>query len=104
MTASPQDQDPAELLAALVEAVPGVVRLEGGVLGEVATYLPGRKVTGVRIGPDGTDLHLVADQDADVRDVAERVHRQVAGFVPGPVHVYIDDVAPAMPSPPSKEL
>ena len=96
--------DPAELVAAAVRAVPGVVRLDGGVLGEVATHLPGRRVVGVRTGDRGTEVHLVADQDRDLRDVAERVHREVAGLVPGPVHVYIDDVAPAAASAWTEEL
>lgn len=112
MTAGPVDPrlpdarepDPAEVLAAVVQAVPGVVRLDGGPLGEIGTYLPGRRVPGIRRTADGTDVHLVVDQTADLRAVAERVHREVAGIVPGPVHVYIDDVAPAASPAPPEEL
>ena len=100
----PDPADLAEVLASVIKAVPGVIRLDGGSLGEVATYLPGRRVIGIRISPGGTDVHLVADQDADLRGVAERVHREVARIAPPPVHVFIDDVAPVTSSSPLKEL
>ena len=37
-----------------------VARLSGGLAGEVATYLPGRRVAGIRIGDDEVEVHIVA--------------------------------------------
>ncbi|SDP54852.1 hypothetical protein SAMN04487905_105148 [Actinopolyspora xinjiangensis] len=42
----------AERIAAAVLEHPCVARLDGGEHGTVATYLPGRRVTGVRTGAD----------------------------------------------------
>ena len=42
----------ADSIAAAVLAVPGVAALHPGMFGEVGTYLPGRRVTGVRITDD----------------------------------------------------
>ena len=39
----------AEAVAAAVLAHPGVVRLSGGSCGTVASYLPGRRLLGVRL-------------------------------------------------------
>lgn len=91
-----QDEKPAETadrVAASVLAVPGVHDLHGGVLGEVATYLPGRRVNGVRLREDGTQVHLVLSWDAPVAITTAAVRDQVAAIVPGAVHVTVEDVA-----------
>jgi hypothetical protein len=44
--------EPARSAADAVLAHPAVVRLDGGPFGTVASYLPGRRVVGVRL-PDG---------------------------------------------------
>jgi uncharacterized alkaline shock family protein YloU len=89
------DRDQAALadrVAASVLAVPGVVRLHAGVFGEVATYLPGRAVAGVRLRPDETEVHLVASARRPIPSVARDVHEVVRALVSGPVHVYVEDV------------
>ena len=45
--AAPAGDDIADRVAAAVIAVPGVAFLHGGVFGEIGTYLPGRRVSGV---------------------------------------------------------
>lgn len=95
--------DPAEVLHAVVTAVPGVVSLYRGSFGEIATYLPGRKVPGIRRSHDGTEVHVVVAQGADLRSVAAAVHRAAAPVADGPVHVFIDDLAPT-PVPSSEEF
>ena len=45
--------------SAAVLSVPDVHDLHGGAFGEVATYLPGRRVPGVRLTDDGVELHVV---------------------------------------------
>ena len=49
---------PAEVVAAAVLAVPGVVALHGGRFGGLGTYLPGRLGHGREVGDD--DVHLGA--------------------------------------------
>ena len=102
---APPGQEPAEAVAQAVLAVPGVARLHQGAFGEVGTYLPGRRVPGVRIRPDGVEVHVVVerallDQLVPLPRVAERIHRAVAARVPGPVHVSIEDLAEP-PRPPA---
>ncbi len=91
---------PVELedrIAAAVLDVPGVDSLHGGAFGEVATYLPGRKVHGVRTGPDGTEVHVTVVYGPPVRAVAEQVRRAVLAVGPGPVQVTVEDLVPDGP-------
>ena len=81
-------------IAAAVLAVPGVSDLHAGMFGEVATYLPGRRVAGIRIQPDLTEVHLTVAFGSPVRETAEAVRRAVAELVSTPVHVTVEDVVP----------
>jgi hypothetical protein len=83
----------ADDIAARVLAVPDVVRLHAGRFGEVATYLPGRRVTGVKLGDDGVEIHVVVAATAPIRQTARLIHDAAATLVSVPVHVYIEDVA-----------
>lgn len=83
----------ADRVARAVLAVPGVHDLHGGVLGEVATYLPGRRVTGVRLRDHDTQVHLVLAWGAPVTATTEAVRARVAEIVPGTVHVAVEDIA-----------
>ncbi len=56
--AEPTGAELADRVAAAVLTVRGVTGLHGGVFGETATYLPGRRVPGVRLTEDVTDIHL----------------------------------------------
>ncbi len=53
------DVDPEAVVAAALSC-PDVARLSGGLVGEVATYLPGRQVTGVRFTDEEVEVHIVA--------------------------------------------
>lgn len=90
----PVSREPADVVAAAVAAVPGVAALHSGMFGEVGTYLPGRRVPGVRLRETGTDIHVSMFIGAPVRAVAEQVRQVVAALVPGPVHVTVEDVLP----------
>ncbi|WP_211247827.1 hypothetical protein [Cryptosporangium arvum] len=89
------DQVPtaADDLAVLVRAVPGVVRLHPGRFGEVATYLPGRRVTGIKLGDHRVEVHVVLAVDAPIRRTAQLIHDAVTPLVARPVHVFVEDVA-----------
>ncbi len=72
--------------------MPGVADLHGGVFGEVATYLPGRKVAGVRVEDDHVDIHVSVLYDQPVRATAEAVASRLEPVAQRPVHVTVDDV------------
>ncbi|NHD17450.1 MULTISPECIES: hypothetical protein [Actinopolyspora] len=86
----------AERIAEAVLGHPCVVRLDGGEHGTVATYLPGRRVTGVRVDPDGVGTAEVCVVLRLLRPVPELVDEIRAGLreVVGdsPVDVTVADV------------
>lgn len=88
MTESP----PAERAAAAALAVPGVSALHGGEFGAVATYLPGRRVTGIRIDDDHCAVHVTVRYPADLFATAARVRDAVRPIVGVPVDVTIEDL------------
>ncbi|MEZ0163278.1 hypothetical protein AB2L27_00700 [Kineococcus sp. LSe6-4] len=80
----------ADDLAAVVLAVPGVSALHPGNRGEIGTYLPGRRVGGIRLreeaftarardadGSHPVEVHVVLTADAPVRQTAQAVHDAV---------------------------
>lgn len=82
-----------DAVAAAVLACPLVVSLSGGRAGEVASYLPGRRVTGVRIGDGTVTVHVVAAYGPTCEQVATQVRQAVHRVVGGlPVVVGIDDL------------
>lgn len=90
--------DPDAVVAATL-ACPGVARMYPGVVGEVATYLPGRRVPGVRLPGHEVEVHVVARWGEPLPEIAERVRAAVRPLAaPLPVAVYVDDVDdPATP-------
>ncbi|MCV7371226.1 Asp23/Gls24 family envelope stress response protein [Mycolicibacterium arabiense] len=87
----------ADSIAEAILAVPGVAGLHPGMFGEVGTYLPGRRVTGVRITDDGVDVHVTVHEGVDVRRTAVAVRDAVALVAPGStVDVTVEDIAPAV--------
>lgn len=85
-------------VTAAVTACATVARMSGGLLGEAATYLPGRRVPGVivrRRGDDRTELEVrvVATYGPSMAEVAADVRRALALIARGPtIDVVIDDV------------
>lgn len=112
MTATPDDPPPpwasltvaeqADAIAAAALAVDGVAHLHGGMFGEVGTYLPGRRVEGVRVDDSGVDVHVSLTQGAPVRKTARAVKQAVAdGMGSMPVTVTVEDVLPTANTPDS---
>jgi hypothetical protein len=86
----------ADSVAAAVLAVPGVAALHPGMFGEVGTYLPGRRVTGVRITDDTIDVHVAVHAGVDVRATAATVRDAVARVASGcTIDVTVEDIVPA---------
>lgn len=93
MTTPSGVSDLADAVAAAARAVRGVADLHTGAFGEVATYLPGRRVTGIRLADEVTEVHVVLTWGAPVLETAERVRAAVAGLVDTPVDITVEDVA-----------
>lgn len=91
----PLEQTAADRVAAAALAVPGVIGLDGGSLGEVATYLPGRRVSGVADRGDRLIVSITALAAGDLRILAELVRSAVARVDPRPVDVVVADIAAA---------
>ncbi len=88
----PTGAELADQVAAAVLAVRGVTGLHGGMFGETATYLPGRRVPGVRLTENVADIHLSLTYGGPVFATAQQVRTAVAALVPGPVNVTVEDV------------
>ena len=76
----------AERVAAVAAAQPGVAALSGGADGSLATYDPGRKVTGVRVmEPDEpVAVGVVVRLDGPpIPELVAALRRAVAAVCPG---------------------
>lgn len=91
-----------DVIAAAVRAVPEVANLHTGAFGEVATYLPGRRVGGIRLQPERCEIHVVIRWGSPVLATAAAIRAAAAASVTGPVDVTIEDViGPAEPANPA---
>lgn len=88
-------------MADAVLAHRGVARLDGGPFGTIASYLPGRRLDGVRIGvgDEPVQLAVVARYGMPLPQVAEELGELVRGLL-GPVAVEVTfaDVEGAEPA------
>lgn len=95
----------ADLITAAVLGCPSVMGLHGGRFGEVATYLPGRRVPGVRLAATEVAVHLVGLYPATVAEIDAQVRAAVAPHLAGlPLAITIEDYAPAAAAVPAAEL
>ena len=98
MTVLPVADLIADTVAAVVRACPAVAGLHSGRYGEVATYLPGRAVHGVRVIDGNVDVHVVGRYPASITEIADQVRTAVATVVAGrPVSVTVEDLAAPEP-------
>jgi hypothetical protein len=66
---------------AAVSSCPGVARVGSGSLAALTTYLPGRRIPGIRINPDTVELEVVAEWDSNAGDISRSVQAVVADLV-----------------------
>jgi len=95
-----------DAVAAAVAGCTGVAALDGGPFGEIASYLPGRKVVGVVVGHGRVTVQVRARWGVPAPDVAALITVVLAPLTgPRPVDVVIADIddPPATPpvSPPA---
>jgi uncharacterized alkaline shock family protein YloU len=89
---SAEEVDPDAVSAAALSC-PQVAGLSGGFAGEVATYLPGRSVAGVRVGDNEVEIHIVARWGANLPEVADAVRLAVKPVTGGVrTSVYVEDI------------
>jgi hypothetical protein len=85
-----------------VLAHPGVARLSGGAFGTVASYLPGRRVVGVRLPLDDGDpvqIAVVARMGVPLPRLADELGAAVAAVLgPVAVDVTVADVEATEPA------
>jgi hypothetical protein len=72
-----------DAVARAVLGCPGVEDLHGGFHGEVATYLPERRVFGVRVGSRAVEVHVRTAWGMPVRQIAVGIQAAVAPLAGG---------------------
>ena len=83
-----------DAVAAAVRGCPAVDDLDGGRLGGVATYLPGRRVPGIRITDDRIEVHVRGVWGQPVGMIADQIRDALATLIGGRViDVVLTDVA-----------
>lgn len=96
MTRQPADHvEAADRVAAAAQSVPGVTGLHAGSFGSVATYLPGRRVNGIRLTDDVAEVHVTVAMGSQLLEVADSVRAAVEPLVATPVGVFVEDVTSA---------
>ena len=82
-----------DAVAAATQALPVVTSLSGGRFGEVATYLPGRRVQGVRVRGENVEVHVVAGPGVPLPVVGATVRGAVLPLAGGrAVDGHVDDI------------
>ena len=88
-----------DALAAAVRSCAGVDDLDGGRLGSVATYLPGRRVPGVQVMPGLVTLQVRGMWDVPVGELAVQIRVAVAPFVGDrTLHIVVADLTDPPPA------
>lgn len=88
----PQQPSPHEI-AERVRAHPSVARLHGGRFGEIASYLPGEKVVGVRLREDGpAEIGVVLRTDRFLWQTADELRAELVELIGGPVDIVVSDI------------
>lgn len=83
-----------DAVAAAVRSCPAVDDLDGGPLEGVATYLPGRRVAGIRISDSRVEVHVRGVWSVPVAEVARQIRSVLAGLTGGRViDVVLSDIA-----------
>jgi hypothetical protein len=96
VSGSPDRCEPVEvvdLIAEAARACPAVAGLHAGPFGQHTTYLPGRRVSGVRLSPEESVVGVVGCYPASVAEIGSQVRAAVGALVPGvPVTIHVEDL------------
>lgn len=95
-TQTPPAPTLADQVAEAVARCPSVARLSGGIEDGIATYLPGRRVTGVAIRDDPhpeVRVHVVGRYGPTMRQITDEVTAAVRSVLPDHrIQISIDDL------------
>ena len=92
MTSAPDPRDPSsgvvegvdvDAVHDAVAACTGVAGLGTSLPGSTATYLPGRRVPGVRVSPDAVELEIRAAWDSSAPQIFAEIKQALAVLAPG---------------------
>jgi hypothetical protein len=79
----------------------GVASLGSGTIGELATYLPGRRVPGIRVTPELVELEICAAWGPPAKLIASQIWEALATVVTDrPIEILITDIASPVIAPP----
>lgn len=83
-----------DAVAAAVAGCPSVAHLvQGGPGDQIATFLPGRRVGGVRVSDDAVEVHIATRWDVPIPAAAAEVRSALATLARGrSVTVAVDDI------------
>ncbi|MEV4732206.1 hypothetical protein [Saccharopolyspora sp. NPDC049426] len=97
------EQPSVSELAEKVLAHPSVARLAGGAFGEITSYFPGHRITGVRMPEDGSvEIGVVVRLDQPVDKTVAELRESLTGLLGETrVDVYVSDVETAEDTPES---
>jgi hypothetical protein len=65
---------------AAVNSCPGVARVGSGSVAALTTYLPGRRIPGIRINPDTVELEVIAEWDSNAANIGRAIQSVVTGL------------------------
>jgi hypothetical protein len=89
---------------AAVLGCPGVAGLGTGMIGELATYLPGRRVPGIRVTPELVQLEVCAIWGPSARQIGDQIWAALASVVTDrPIEIVITDISPPTIAPAAHE-
>jgi hypothetical protein len=93
------EPDP-EQIGALTLTCALVEGLHGGEFGEAATYLPRRRVIGVRVTPTEVAVHVTARYPATISEVDTQLRAVLEPYLAGlPLMITVEDYAPPPSAP-----
>ena len=85
--------EPVEAIAAAVTGVAMIAGLHGGRFGEIVSYLPGRRITGVRVVDEAVQVHVSGRWPATGAQIAAAVRAAAAPYAGHrPVTVVVADL------------
>jgi hypothetical protein len=81
-------------IEAAVLGCSGVAGLGSGIIGELATYLPGRRIPGIRITEERVELEICAAWGVPAKLIAGQIWSALGSVVTDrPVEIVVTDVA-----------
>ena len=93
----------AEVVGQATTSVSGVAGLHPGMFGVIGTYLPGRRVPGIRVDENSVEIHVTAVYGSDLSALAAAIRSRVS-ILTGTrdVNVCVEDVTAASPPSPGR--